>query len=75
MCKNVWLMLVRKIIEKMLASSMNDHSPQGFSILLEPQLFSGVGTVLVIYFKLSTRISFVARRRFKKMTVYDVEYM
>lgn len=75
MCKNVGLMLVRNIIEKMLASSMNDHSPQGFSILLEPKLFSDVGSVLVIYFKLSTRISFVAGRRFKKMTIYNMEYM
>lgn len=60
MCKNVSLMLVRNIIGKMLESSMNDCGPQGFSILLEPKLFSGVGTLLVIYFKLSTRISFVA---------------
>lgn len=67
-CKNVYLMLVRNLIGKMLASSIDDHGPQGFSILPEPQLFSGVGTVLVIYFKLSTRRSSVAGRRFKKTT-------
>lgn len=61
-------MLVRNIIGKMLASGMDDRGPQGFSIFSEPQMFSDVGTVLVIYFKLSTRRSFVARRRFKKTT-------
>lgn len=61
-------MLVRNIIGKMLASSMDGRRPQGFNILPESQMFSDVGTVLVIYFKLSTRRSFVARRRFKKTT-------
>lgn len=74
-CKNVYLMLVRNMIGKMLASSMDDCDPQSFSMLFEPQLFSNVGTVLVICFKLSTRRSFVAGRTFKKMTVYDMEYM
>lgn len=71
-CKNVKLMLVRIIIEKMLASSIGDHGPQDFSIVLEPQLFSGVGTVLVIYFELCTR-SFIAGRRFEKITIYDMK--
>lgn len=44
-CKNVCLVLVRNIIGKMLASSMDDRGPQSFSILLEPQLFSDIGTV------------------------------
>lgn len=47
---------------------MDGRRPQGFNILPESQMFSDVGTVLVIYFKLSTRRSFVARRRFKKTT-------
>lgn len=68
-------MLVRNIIGKMLASSTNVHGPQGFSILLEPKLFSDVDTVLVIYFKLNTRISFVAGRRFKNMAIQGMEYM
>lgn len=57
----------------MLASSTNVHGPQGFSIVLEPKLFSDVDTV--IYFKLNTRISFVAGRRFKNMAIQGMEYM
>lgn len=68
-------MLARNIIGKMLASNMDDCGPQGFSTHPDPQLFSGVGTVLVIYFKLSTRRSFVAGRRFKKTSIQHGLYV
>lgn len=45
---------------------------QGFSLLPEPVLFSGIGAVLVPFFKLSTRKSFAAGIRFKQKTIYEI---
>lgn len=42
---------------------------QGFSLLSNPVLFSGIDAVLVTYFKLSTRKSFTAGMRLKKRTI------
>jgi len=48
---------------------------QGFNLLPEPVLFSGISMVLMTYIKLSTRKSFAAGIRFKKKTICKIVYM
>lgn len=48
---------------------------QCFSLLPNPVLFSGIDTVLVTYFKLSTRKSFTAGISFKNKTIYEIVHM